>query len=214
MPSLPFVLTLKTLEGIVNLALRFDPATRKRLEPLAGKCIYVETLSPQVSFGILLGKNRVHLQAELDQRPQATIEAKSLELVKQALKRDPELVGGAIRINGNVGLVQELHSIVRQLDIDWEEPLSRLFGDVAASQVGRHVRGLLGFAQRAAKTLLLNTGEYLQEEKNILPVRWEMDEFLTDCQDLRADSERLEARLKRLEQRITRIATLTPPTGD
>jgi len=206
MPSLPFVLALKTLEGLVNQALRFDPATRLRLEPLTGKCIYVETLAPRLCFGIQISKNRVRLLPEMSQHPHATIEASSFELMKQAFKRDPELIGSAIKVNGNTALVQELHAIVRQLDVDWEEPLSRLFGDVAASQVGRQVRGLLGFAQKAAKTFFLNTSEYLQEEKNILPVRWEMDEFLHDSQDLRADSERLEARLKRLEQRIKTLA--------
>jgi len=206
MPSLPFVLALKTLEGLVNQALRFDPATRLRLQALSGKCIYVETLTPRLSFGIQISKSRIRLLPEMNQHPHATIEASSFELIKQSLKRDPDLIGSAIKINGNTALVQELHAIVRQLDVDWEEPLARLFGDVAASQVGRQVRGLLGFAQKAAKTFFLNTSEYLQEEKQILPVRWEMEEFLSEGQDLRADSERLEARLARLEKRIKTLA--------
>ena len=206
MPSLPFVLALKTLEGLVNQALRFDPATRLRLQALSGKCIYVETLTPRLSFGIQISKSRIRLLPEMNQHPHATIEASSFELIKQSLKRDPDLIGSAIKINGNTALVQELHALVRQLDVDWEEPLARLFGDVAASQVGRQVRGLLGFAQKAAKTFFLNTSEYLQEEKQILPVRWEMEEFLSEGQDLRADSERLEARLARLEKRIKTLA--------
>jgi ubiquinone biosynthesis protein UbiJ len=211
MPSLPFVLALKTLEGIINQALRFDPATRLRLQELSGKCIFVETLSPRMSFGIQISKSRIRLLPEMSQHPHATIEASSFELIKQALKREPDLIGSGIKVNGNTALVQELHAIVRKLDVDWEEPLSRLFGDVAATQVGRQVRGLLGFAQKAAKTFFLNTSEYLQEEKNILPVRWEMDEFLGDSQDLRADSERVEARLKRLEQRIKTLAATKKP---
>ena len=211
MPSLPFVLALKALETLVNQALRFDPATRNRLAALDGKCVYVETLSPHLTFGVQIHTRRIRLVPEMIQHPHATIEAQSFELVKQAFKREPELIGSGIKVHGNTQLVQELHAIVRELDIDWEEPLARLFGDVAASQVGRQVRGFLGFAQKAARTFFLNTSEYLQEEKNILPVRWEMDEFLGDSQDMRADAERLEARLQRLEKRIKSLhATDTP----
>lgn len=209
MPSLPFVLALKTLEGFINQALRFDPATRAKLAALDGKCVFVETQAPRLSFGTQIRDGQIRLSADMSQRPHATIEAPSFELIKQAFKREPELIGGPVKVHGNTQLVQELYGIARELDVDWEEPLSRVFGDVAASQVGRQVRGLLGFAQKAAKTFFLNTSEYLQEEKNILPVRWELDDFLKDSQDLRADAERLDARMARLEQRLKKLQAHT-----
>jgi ubiquinone biosynthesis protein UbiJ len=209
MPSLPFVLALKGLETLINQALRFDPATRARLAALDGKCIYVETLSPRLTFAVQIHTRRLRLMADMVQHPHATVEAQSFELIRQAFKRDPELVGSSIKVHGNTQLVQELHAIVRELDIDWEEPLARVFGDVTASQLGRQVRGLFGFAQKAAKTFFLNTSEYLQEEKNVLPVRWELDDFLNESQDLRADGERVEARLARLEKRIKTLQSGT-----
>lgn len=207
MPSLPFVLALKAVEGVVNQALRFDPATRQRLRAHDSKCLFVETQSPRLSFGIQLQGGNVRFKPELVERPHATIEAPSFELVKQALKSEPDLIGGPIRIQGNTQLVHELYAIARDLDIDWEEPLSRLFGDVTASQVGRQMRGLLGLAQKTARTFFLNTSEYLQEEKNILPVKWELEDFLKDSQDLRADTDRVEARLSRLEQKLQKLAS-------
>ena len=57
---------------------------------------------------------------------------------------------------------------------------------------------------------LRNTGEYLQEEKEIVPVRWEVDEYLNDNQDLRADVERVEARLERLKKRVSKLDTSEP----
>jgi len=43
------------------------------------------------------------------------------------------------------------------------------------------------------------------EEKDLVPVRWEVDEFLNDNRDLRADLDRLESRLARLNKRINTL---------
>ena len=205
MPSLPIVLALRGVETLVNRALQYDPATRLRLRELSGKSIYVETESPRFSVMLRIQDERIRLLPESTERPHATIEAQTGALLKLALSRELQLIGGPLRVHGQVQLIEQLHGIAKQLDIDWEEPLSMLFGDSAAHEVCRHVRGLFGFAQKAAKTFLLNSREYLQEEREVLPVRWEIDEFVSDCDDLRADSERLEARLKRVQQRLSKL---------
>jgi ubiquinone biosynthesis protein UbiJ len=51
----------------------------------------------------------------------------------------------------------------------------------------------------------MNSSEYLQEEQELLPVRWEINEFVQESEDLRADVERLEARLQRLQQRVAKL---------
>lgn len=216
MPSLPYVLALRTLESIVNQALRYDPATQLRLQALTGKCIYIETQAPSLSMMLQIRHNRIRLCAESDQKPHATIEAQSVALLKLALSEQPQLIGGPLRVHGQVQLIEELHHIAKQLDIDWEEPLAMLFGDSASQQIGQHMRGLFSFARKAAKTFMTNSTEYLQEEQELLPVRWEIDEFISDGEDLRSDIERLQARTERLQQRMTRLqdnhqSSPTPP---
>ena len=208
-PSLPFILALRGLEGLINQALRYDPATRQRLAALAGKCLYIETEAPAFSVMVQIRNDRIRLLAESNERPHATIEARSVALLRLALARELQLIGGPLRVHGQVQLIEQLHGIARQLDIDWEAPLSQLFGDVASHQLGQQVRGLLGFARKAAKTFLMNGAEYLQEEQALLPVRWELDEFTLDSEDLRADVERLEARLQRLQQRAAKLEITT-----
>jgi len=209
MPSLPYMLALRGLESLINQALRFDPATQQRLNALAGKSLFIETQSPAISVMVQIRENRIRLLAETDQKPHATIEAESVALLKLALSKQPQLIGGPLRVHGQVQLIEQLHSIAKQLDIDWEEPLAMLWGDVAGHQLGQQLRGLFSFAQKTAKTFLMNSSEYLQEEQELLPVRWEINEFIQESEDLRADVERLEARLQRLQQRVAKL-TATP----
>lgn len=206
LPSLPYVLALRAVESLVNQALRFDPATRQRLAALDGKCLYIETEAPRLSFLVQIRPDRIRLSAEAEQRPHATIEAHSVALLKLALSQQPQLIGGPLRVHGQVQLIEQLHAIAKQLDIDWEEPLGLLLGDIASHQIGQQVRGLFGFARKAAKTFLMNSSEFLQQEQEMLPVRWEIEEFIDESQDLRADLERLEARTQRLQQRIANLA--------
>lgn len=210
MTSLPQVLALKAMESLVRQALALDPATSQRLQAYAGKRLYVETRSPALGLFVWLESDGVHLRTEGDRHPHATIEAPSIELLKMALSNEAHFIGGPVKVHGDVILVQELHALARDLDIDWEAGLSRLFGNTLSHPVSQGLKGLFGFARRTADVFLRNTGEYLQEEKEIVPVRWEVDEYLNDNQDLRADVERVEARMERLKKRVSKLDTSEP----
>lgn len=205
MTSLPQVLAIKALERLIQQALALDPSTRDRLARYAGKRIFVETRAPALGILVSLESDGLHLSPETGAHPHATIEAPSFELLKLALSRDIHFIGGPVKINGDVMLIQELHTIGRQLDIDWETGLSRVLGDTVSYPVSRGLRHLFGFANRVANTFLQNTGEYLSEEKELVPVRWEVEEFLTDNRDLRADLDRVESRLARLQKRLGKL---------
>ncbi len=207
MNSLPQVFAIKALEGMIRRALALDPATRERLAAYAGKRIFVETRTPALSILVSLESNGVHLDAEAGKHPHATIEAPSFELLKMALSNDVHFIGGPLKVHGDVTLVQELHAIARDMDIDWETGLSRLLGDTLSYPVSRGLRNIFGFANRVANTFLQNTGEYLREEKELVPVRWEVDDFLNDNRDLRADLDRVESRLARLHKRLDKMAS-------
>lgn len=205
MSSLPQVLAVRALERLIQQALSLDPATRERLARHAGKRIFVETRAPALGVLVMLEKDGVHLSPEAGPHPHATIEAPSIELLKLAFSRELHFIGGPVKINGDMILVQELHTIGRQLDIDWESGLARLLGDTVSYPISRGLRHFFGFANRVANTLLQNTGEYLREEKELVPVRWEVEELLTDNRDLRADLDRVESRLSRLKKRLGKL---------
>ena len=104
---------------------------------------------------------------------------------------------------GDIFFLQELQQIGLQLDIEWEQGLSVLVGDIAAQQIGQGVRSLWSFAKKAAEALLQNSGEFLREEAQLLPRPWQVEDFIEEVQELRSDIERFEARLTALQQRCS-----------
>lgn len=99
-------------------------------------------------------------------------------------------------------LGQEFSEILEALDIDWEEHLSHLTGDLVAHKVGNLVRDVFAWGKQAADTLGQDVAEYLQEENEALPNRDEVENFLSQVDVMRTDVDRMEARVQRLQSRL------------
>jgi ubiquinone biosynthesis protein UbiJ len=113
------------------------------------------------------------------------------------------LKAGELEIEGDAALGQRLQRILGNLDLDWEEPLARLFGDPLGHELGRTARAVFAWHRQALQTFGLNTAEYLQEEARLLPVRYEVEEFLNGVDGVRADVDRLAARIRRLKDNLS-----------
>ncbi|MEE8042202.1 MAG: hypothetical protein V3T15_05330, partial [Pseudomonadales bacterium] len=106
-----------------------------------------------------------------------------------------------VSVSGELQLVQELTRLAKRANIDWEEPLSKLFGDSVAHEIGRGVRGFISWSRAASETFSSDMGEYLREERRLAPTRLEVDDFATHVDQVRDDVERLGVRIARLTSR-------------
>ena len=122
----------------------------------------------------------------------------SLESVDGVLPPD-------VSISGDLPLLQKLSRLAKRANIDWEEPLSTLFGDSIAHELGRGVRGFVSWARVATETLAWDLGEYLREERRLSPARLDVDDFAGHVDETRDDVERLAVRVARLKARVRRL---------
>jgi ubiquinone biosynthesis protein UbiJ len=198
------VAALAVLEQALNAALALDPKTGERLARLQGKLIAVElrgtgitlTLQPTV-------EGKLRLMGDYDGEVDTTLRGAPFALLRMGSGRTGEgLFNGGVEIDGDVELGTKLQRIFERLDIDWEEHLSRLTGDIVAHQLGNTVRGFFAWGRRAADHLGHDVADYLQEENETLPVAWEVEEFIQGVDTLRSDVDRLEARVKRLARNL------------
>ena len=198
------VAALAGLEGALNAALALDPQTGKRLARLQGKLIAIElrgtgitlTLQPTV-------EGRLRLMGDYDGGVDTTLRGAPLALLKMSTGRTGEgMFSGEVEIDGDVELGTQIQRLFEQLDIDWEEHLSRLTGDIVAHQIGNTMRALFAWGRRSADHLGMDTADYLQEESDTLPVDWEVEEFIQGVDTLRSGVDRIEARVRRLSKLV------------
>ena len=197
------------LQTIVNRVLELDPELAQGLAELEGAVFEAHVLG--VDKRIQLHPSATGVGVVLvgsdGQRPAAvpdvTISGPPFTLLR--LLGSSDSVDGVlppdVSISGELQLVQKLTSLAKRANIDWEEPLSKLFGDSVAHEVGRGVRGLVSWARAASETFSSDLGEYLREERRLIPTRLEVGDFATHVDRVRDDVERLELRVARLNRR-------------
>lgn len=197
--AFPFGLLGRLLDGAIGL----DPETRGALAELSGKVVEFEIAGA--------GALRLHIDGErvrVEPRDETvdadlTIRGAPLALLRFMFAGDREalVLGGEVRLRGDVVLAARLQQIVARMDPDLEEALARHIGDAPAHEIFRSARGLGGWMRDAGSALLADAAEYLHHEAGLAPTRWEVERFAHAVDDLRDDVERLDARVARLERR-------------
>lgn len=202
MKQLPTLVTA-ALEAAINQVLALDPDTAERLRALEGKVIAIELRGLDMALYLIPTRSGLNVFGHFEGEPDTTLRGTPGGMLRMGLAENAgdSFFAGDVEISGDVELGSEFREILDGLDIDWEEHLSRLTGDVVAHKVGSLVRGAVDWGRKTLDTLARDGAEYLQEESRDLPNRFEMDDFLAQVDTLRSDVDRMEARIRRLEAR-------------
>jgi ubiquinone biosynthesis protein UbiJ len=192
------------IEEVGNRILRLDPETLRRLGDLQGRVLCIEFRDLGRRLYLHPSESGFRIIAESEQPPAVTLRGTLATFARLGLGAEADtLKAGELEIEGDAALGQRLQRIFRNLDLDWEEPLARLFGDPLGHELGRAARAAFAWHRQALKTFGLNTAEYLQEETRLLPVRDQVEAFLNGVDGARADVDRLTARLQRLRDKLS-----------
>lgn len=187
-PYLPIVL----FEAAVNRVLALDPATIAELESLIGKTLAIDLQGIGIVVYASPRPGGLDLFTDSREDPDVVVKGPPFALLRLLASRDDDsLLGGEVTVSGDAALMQRIKSIFDRVDIDWEEQLSAVIGDIGARQLGNFVRGLSAWGNRSRETLFGDMGEYLSEELRLTPGRLELDHFNEQVDELRDDVERL-----------------------
>ncbi|MCH8262645.1 MAG: sterol-binding protein [Gammaproteobacteria bacterium] len=191
-------LLLDSVEKMVNKVLSLDEETVALLATLAGNVIEIDVLDTEFRMFILPSGKGVTLETDYEGKADVAIKGTPSALLGMI---SAEKIGaGDVEINGNVELAKKFQSILRDVEIDWEEYLSQFVGDIAAHKIGNFLRRVSRFAKESGKTIGMDISEYLRYEKEALLDKSEVDEFNQAVDNIRDDVERLQKRLERLEK--------------
>jgi len=193
------------VETACNRYLALDPRSLEHLAALQGRVIALQVSGPELTLYFLPGPEGVQVLGHYEGVPDTRLRGTPLALARLGARSDTgAVIGGAVTIEGDTDAGQRFKEALSGVELDWEEWLARLTGDVAAHQLGSGARRAGDYLRRSAGTLADDMGEYLQEEARVLPTRVEVENFLDDVDRLRADHDRLAARVGRLQAALER----------
>ena len=198
-------LLVTTLQKAVNHYVSLDPESVTRLQAMQHKVVKIVLLGVNVDF--YLSFTATGLQFDLASAANSGLKADTiisgtpLRLLHMALsgKQRQQFFADDVSIQGNLELGQQVTHLFDQVEIDWEEHLSRLIGDIPAHHLGNFARKLRAWGQHTRQTLKQDVNEYVHEEINLFPAAEALRDFFHDVDVLRMDTDRLEAKLKQLQ---------------
>lgn len=185
----------------LNNYLRLDPVALQQLAHFNDKVIAIELQGTGLTFYLLPSRDRIDVMTAYAGEPDTIISGTPLSLAELGFgDAHRTLFSGDVTIRGDVETGQAFKRLLDKMEIDWEEHLSRLTGDIAAHHLGDLVRGIRSWGKQALHTLGNNLAEYLQQESHALATDQDVAEFSNAVDRLRDDSERLQARISLLQQ--------------
>ena len=189
------------IDKAINAYLQLGDNVSSKLAKLDDKLVAIELRGLNTNLYFIRDNDKLSVRSFADETPDAIISATPLMLAQMAVQKnaDKALFAGQMKITGDLVAAQTLQDILSGADIDWEEHLSSLVGDVMAHQVSRGLRGLFNWTDNSQSSLQADLSEFLLHEAKLLPDRQDLNNFLDDVDTLRSDIERFSVRLDRYE---------------
>ena len=198
---------LQPLEFAINRLIARDPHIIKVLSAAAaGKTVTVScTSTPRWQISLSVHHDRVMLLSVPQDHPDASLAGNRRALSRLLFSDDPAtaLHDPDIELSGDVQLIQRLHRALTELDINWQDLLGPLLGDIgtrAAATGWEHGRDTV---MNATEALKRDISDFVQEEAGLTPTRHETQHFIDELDALRLRLDRLQARIQHLQQLVT-----------
>jgi len=190
------------IEAAVSQYLRLVPESAHQLAEFDGKVVAVEIRDTPLRAYLRPSETGIGVAAHFDGIPDTTLSGSPLGFARLALGHNASrvLFSGSVEVEGDVELGQRFKQVLDSMEIDWEEHLSHLTGDVFAHQVGRLMRGATTWSRQALDSFSRDVSDYLHFEGEDVPTAVELESFLREVEILRDDVARLEARVKRMQR--------------
>ena len=185
----------------LNRYLEQDPERAAGLEQIQGKVIRL--VVREINLDLMLSVEDMHFSLLEDTHVTTDVEihvsAKVLPDYLLGAEQDQLIKNGSIEIKGDAHVASVMQNTLREIEIDWEEIVSRYTGDAVAYQLGKGARALHGFGQRLKDNLRQDLRDYLQDNVQVAATQEEVDDFIQQVDTTRAQLDRLEARVNKLQ---------------
>lgn len=191
---------LLLFESAMNRCLSNDLQTLARLQELDGKKIRFEISDWGIYFYILPKHHGIELRSKIIGDADTSISGRLNDLFRIGIAADKQqaMKQHRIEFSGDAHLGMTMQQIMSNLDIDWEEHLAQLIGDIPATTITKGLNRLLNVGKSMVSSITRNTTEYIHHEAQLTPTKTELAEFYDAVTHIRNDVDRLAQKINLL----------------
>jgi ubiquinone biosynthesis protein UbiJ len=200
------------IEASINTALAYDPSSRQKIAALSD-ILAIELTSPSLCF-YLRGKTDGVAVLSYNEAPVVTHLSGSPCALLNLLKQPTNLANSGVSLVGSTALLQQWQGILQTLDIDWEEAISRVLGDIAGPLTASSIKSSAQWIQDQCSEQGRLISEYLPEEVKLTPSKPEAEKLFDNIGKLSTDVDRLGARLNALSNKLSNTTQEDKPSSE
>ena len=192
-----------TIIAGLNRYLQCDQERAQGLKKIDQKVIAITLRESDLTIAIKINEFLFEELNETEVKPDVEIVA-SLKVLPDyfiGIDQNQLVKNGDIEIIGDSHVASTFHNVLREIEIDWEDLLSKYTGDVAANQIGKGVRRTQSFIRRLRNNLRLDMRDFLQDEIQVSATNIEVDDFIKQVDIVTSQLDKLEERVNQLTTR-------------
>jgi ubiquinone biosynthesis protein UbiJ len=188
---------LASIETSLNAWLTLDKKILPKFNNMQGKIICLHIRGLELKLYFLPDQNDIAVMGNYAGEPDTTIKGAPMTLMRLGMSTHSgkTLLESEASIEGDTQLGAEFSRILSEVEIDWEDQLSKFVGDIIADEIGQVAYNSREWAKDKGQAIRVNTSEYLIEDAQLTPATEEVNYYLNQVDELRMSVDRLEAKI-------------------
>lgn len=195
-----------TIEQAINRYIELDPEYSQKLVPLYGSIIEIELSGIAFRLFLRTDAKGIICQGDFDGESDCCVKGSPIALMKMTLgekgAQTKGLFAGEVEISGDIQLGQKMKQVLDTIEIDWEEHVSHITGDIFAYRLGQFVKQGNNWFKESTQQIQENVRDYFVYESEDVPQPAEVNNYVSQVDVLRDDVARAEARIKNIHRGI------------
>lgn len=191
------------LETGLNKLQKLDNSADQRRKALGGTVIGVMLKELNKPLYFIISKQQIDILSHYEGNTDCFIRLKisSLKELQNNNQLTHLIKTEQLEVEGDIQLAQQFAQLLIEMDIDWEEHLSSIVGDVLAHKVCYHSKLAKQKVSSRLKSIEQHSAQFITEEMKLAPSALEVAYFCDQVTELNTYSERLQERINNLLNR-------------
>jgi len=190
----------QSIDSALNKALALDPELPAKLIAFSGKVISIHFKDIDKTLYLLPEDNHIRVLSHYDGDVDTRMSGSPISIMKMMMTPNVAtlLLKGEVEISGDTRLGNEFKKLFREMQLDWQQPLSKIIGDNATQVVELKSKKMHSWLKKSFSSTSNSLSEYFQEESRDIVTETELEIFNQQVDDVRNNTDRLQARYQAL----------------
>ena len=194
-------------ESLINGALKYDPATLRKMGELEGKVLLIESTMPPLKLAMETNGQGIMLHSNWQDKADTTVSGSLISIAGLAVNSASQasFSGSGVNVSGDLDLLLKINNLMSELNVDWEAILASVIGDIPAHLMADKLRKSAAMAKDVGQRAKSAAAEVAKEELRVTPTSPEFKGFSQQVRELSSGVERAAARINKSRQILSEM---------